>query len=67
VRCAVRGRRSAADATQLVEAHERFLDQIIRAGGAGGDAYHNRAWRQPIFGNHFLALVQVVMQDLFLG
>ena len=38
----------ASDAAQFEKTHQRFFDQIVRTGSAGGDADDDRTGRQPI-------------------
>src|SRR5256885_17007665 len=55
----------AANAAQLVKPDQRFFDQIIRAGGAGGNPDNDLSCRQPVPRDDFFALVQIVMKNLF--
>ena len=63
VRCWISRSSLDGDAAQLEQAPDGVLDEVVRAGGAGGDADGDLARREPIAGLDFLVLVLVVMQD----
>src|SRR5207253_5767289 len=52
------------DAAKLKQSNQRFFDQVVRTGGAGGNANDDRTRRQPEVGNDFTLLMRVVMLNL---
>src|SRR5438132_11297203 len=51
------------NSAELEKPDQRFLDQVVRAGSAGGDANDSRTIRKPEVRNDFSFFVQIVMLD----
>ena len=54
----------AFDAVQLEDAEDGFFDEVVGAGGSGGDADGDGGSGEPVFGEDFLFRLQVEVADV---